>query len=143
MLEAIESLKNIHLAQMNKIENAMDSKEVQNPTPIGKMECDCASIIYENDQQLQYLLGAQLHDKLDIAHENWHKDYFKIYEIFFKEKKKKGFFSKFVSQKIDPMVLDKAKLYYSELELSTKEFLNVAEVVKRRLNALPESKFKS
>ncbi len=39
------------------------------------------------------------------------------------------------------MELDKAKLYYSELEVTTQELLKVLGSSERRISALPESKF--
>jgi hypothetical protein len=63
----------------------------------------------------------------------------RIYKIFFLEKK--GFFSKLFGKKIEPFELDKAKLYYKELEDVSKELLHAIDATLRRINALPESKF--
>jgi hypothetical protein len=66
----------------------------------------------------------------------------KIFNIFFKEKKKQGFFAKIISpQKIDEMELDKAKLYYSDLKITTKELLKMLATSERRLEAMNETKF--
>jgi hypothetical protein len=43
--------------------------------------------------------------------------------------------------KIDEMELDKVKLYFSELKVTTKELLKILGSSERRISALPESKF--
>jgi len=45
------------------------------------------------------------------------------------------------SSSISDMDLDKAKLYYSELEITTQELLKALGSAERRMSALPESKF--
>jgi len=141
MLEAMQNAKQIHLAQMEKIDNVLSNKKIDDPTPIGKMECECGKWFYSNEDEIKHVLGSQLFNKLDFVHENWHKQYAKIYDIFFKEEKK-GFFAKLLGNKVDDMLVDKAKLYYTELELLTKELLQTTDVATRRISALQESKFK-
>jgi len=142
MLEAMEHAKQVHIAQMAKIESVMAGKEVTNPTALGKMDCDCGLWFYSNEKIMKEILGALLFDKLDAHHEKWHRDYANIYNIYFKEEKK-GFFSKLIGAgKIDEMTKDKAKLYFSELQQDTEELLQATEVAKRRVNALSDSKFR-
>lgn len=122
----------------------MKGQEVQNPTALSKKECECGVWFYTNEKMMKDILGAQLFDRLDKHHENWHKNYLSIYEIFFKEdpKKKKGLISKiFGKGKIDSLTLDKAKLYFSELQNATDELLIASESAMRRVSALKESKF--
>jgi len=143
MLNELENAKKTHLAQMQKIKDVLNNKDVQNPTPIGKMDCECGEWFYTHREQLQHILGEQMFIKLDDIHERWHKEYGRIYDIFFKEEKKKGFFAKILgANKVDTMLIDKAKLYYVELEEITKELLKSSEVAIRRVSALQESKFK-
>ena len=78
---------------------------------------------------------------LENLHTKWHVEYARIYEIFFK-KKQKGFFSKIMgTHRVDEMEIDKAKLYYSELLVTTKELLKILDSSERRISALNDGKF--
>jgi len=141
MIDAIENAKNIHLEQMRKLELEISGKKIDNPTALGKMECECGVWFYTHEKEMKEILGLQLFSRLDKSHEKWHLDYANIYKLFFVEEKK-GFFSKILaSVKVDQMKLDKAKLYYTELQADTEELLNITESALRRVLALNESKF--
>jgi len=141
MLEALENAKAVHLAQMEKIASEIAGKKIDNPTALGKMECECGVWFYGHQEEMKAILGLQFFERLDKKHEKWHLDYSNIYNIFFKEEKK-GFFSKMIgSSKHDMMELDKAQFYYSELKVDTQELLQVADAAIRRVSALSESKF--
>ncbi|MGB3962461.1 MAG: hypothetical protein WBK95_09530, partial [Sulfurimonas sp.] len=76
-----------------------------------------------------------------VLHAKWHMEYVRLFEIFF-QNKKQGFFSKVLgTSKVSDMDLDRAKLYYSELEATTNELLTALGVSERRLGALNESLF--
>jgi hypothetical protein len=142
MLDAIEHAKKIHLEEMHKISSVLKGNEVENPTPLGKMECECGTWFYSNEKEMKEILGAQLFERLDKQHENWHKEYHNIYNIFFKEEKKTGFFAKILKHnKVDSLTLDKAKLYFSDLQKITDELLKASESATRRVSALKDSKF--
>ena len=142
MLSAMASLQGTHIAQMEKIKSAIAGKDIQNPTALGKLECECGIWFHKHEEQIKNILSLQLFERLDKNHEQWHVDYENIYNLFFKEEKKKGFFSKIINvSKSDMMKLDKAKLYFSELEKDTQELLNTSEIALRRVSALSEKKF--
>ena len=141
MLDAIENAKHIHLEQMNKIKLEIAGKEVKNPTALGKMDCECGIWFYAHETEMKNVCGLQLFERLDKSHERWHMDYANIYNLFFKEEKK-GLFSKIIGfGKQNEMKLDKAKLYFSELQKDTEELLSVSDSAIRRVSALSESKF--
>jgi len=140
ILQSLADAKKLHLEQMQKIEKAIEGKEITNPPKLGKMECGCGSWFYENQEYMIAILGLQLFQRLDTMHEAWHIEYAKIYNILFAQKKK-GLLSKFLGNKIDPLDLDKVKLYYKELQEITDELLHVADAAIRRVGALSESKF--
>ncbi len=142
MINAIESTKKIHLDQMHTISVALKGSKIDSPPPLFKNECPCGLWFNQNAQQLKDILGAQLFEKLDLHHEQWHSEYKKIYDILFKNMKKTGFLSKVLKKdKIDEMALDRAKAYYKELEMSTEAMLRVADAATRRILALSDSKF--
>jgi len=141
MLDAIENMKQMHNAQMQKIENVIEGKEIDEPTPLSKKECSCGEWFYSNEKELKDIFGAQLLEKFDLCHEKWHQDYLKIYEIYFKDQKK-GFFSKLLgSSKIDAMQTDKARVYFTELQSDTEVFFQTVNVASRRVHALSDAKF--
>jgi hypothetical protein len=92
ILDAIENARKAHLEQMDKIRSVMNGIHIDNPTALSKMECDCGVWFYNNEDMMKNILGALLFDRLDKAHEDWHKEYLNIYNIFFKEEKKNRFF---------------------------------------------------
>jgi hypothetical protein len=142
MIEALESAKSLHMKQMNKIEAELSGKKVKEPTPLSKMECACGLWFYKNEALMLEYLGAQLFERLDRSHEQWHKTYTNIYDVFLKEERNRGLFSKMLASKQkDKMNLDKAKYYYSELQHDTEELFNVSDSALRRVSALSESKF--
>jgi len=142
MIEAIEDAKNLHLEQMQKIKSEMAGKKVENPTALGKMECECGLWFHANEKIMIDILGLQLFERLDKNHEQWHVDYENIYNLFFKEEGKKGFLSKIIAAtSSDMMKIDKGKLYFSELQKDTKELLKTSEIALRRVAALSNSKF--
>jgi len=140
ILKSLEDAKKLHQEQMLKIEKAIEGKEVENPPELGKMECGCGSWFYSNKEYMISILGLQLFERLDKMHEMWHMEYSKIYNILFAQKKK-GLFSKLLGNKIDPLEMDKVKLYYKDLGDITDELLHVADAAIRRVGALSESKF--
>lgn len=141
-LEALENAKQSHISQMNKIKALLNGESVDNPTAVGKKECDFGKMFYGQRDDLYTLIGAQFYNKIDLLHEQWHLNYVKIYNLFFKEKKK-GFFSKLIgANKINPLEYDRGKMYYVELSEVTKELLQLLDASIRRVEALSNSKFK-
>ncbi|PHQ65468.1 MAG: hypothetical protein COB99_03845 [Sulfurimonas sp.] len=140
-LESIQNARRAHEAQMSKIKAAINGDKVENPTAVAKTKCTFGKWLYNDENRLRDILGSLFYDNMEVLHAKWHTEYFKLFEIFFKEEKK-GFFSKILgSSKVSEMELDKAKLYYSELEETTKELLKALGSSERRIGALPESKF--
>jgi hypothetical protein len=138
-LDALESAKKVHQKQMTKIEKLLASKDIKDPTAVNERECDFGKWFYANQEELSQIVGLQLFARIEKAHSAWHQDYIRIYKIFFLQKK--GLFSKMFGKKIEPFELDKAKLYYTELQEVSQELLHAIDATLRRINALPETKF--
>lgn len=142
MLDAIENAKNVHIKQMKKIESVLDGKKIDDPTALGKMECECGQWFHANEQEIIAILGMQFFERLDKHHEVWHLNYASIYKLLFVEEKK-GLFSKVLSSITqDSMKIDKAKFYYTQLQRDTFELLKTSEAASRRVIALSDAKFK-
>ena len=141
MIESLQRAKKIHIAQMQKIESLLDGDSVENPTAVSKTECDYGKWFYGNKDQVMRIIGAQLYERIDKFHEEWHMGYVRIFNIFFKDKKE-GLFSKLLgSHKANPLEIDKGRLYYLELNEVTKNLLSATDAAIRRVSALNESKF--
>jgi len=140
-IESIQKAREAHMLQMNKIASIIKGENVDNPTAVSKNDCDFGHWIYDDSNQMKRLIGSQFYEKLDKQHNQWHTEYLRIYEIFFAGNKK-GLLSKLLGRKsVDTLALDKAKLYHSELKVTTEELLKVLAAAERRLGALSESKF--
>lgn len=140
-LESIQNARRAHEAQMAKIKDAIRGNKVDNPTVVSKTKCDFGKWLYDDENHLRDILGSFFYDNMETIHAKWHSEYFRIFDIFFKEEKK-SFFAKILgSSKTSEMELDKAKLYYSELEETTQELLKALGSSERRIGALQESKF--
>jgi len=141
-LAAIKKAKEAHEMQMQKIEAAIEGKEITNPTSVEKTKCDFGKWLYAPENHMQEIIGSQFYHNLDFEHEKWHREYSKIYNILFKNQKKTGLFAKLLGKPaIDPLDIDKVKLYYSELQETTAQLLKAIGSAERRISALQESKF--
>ncbi|MEA3228057.1 MAG: CZB domain-containing protein [Campylobacterota bacterium] len=140
-LEGLAKVKKYHEAQMLKIEKLLDGGTVETPTPITKTQCDFGVWLYAQENHLEEIVGERFYKDIEDAHADWHLEYIKVYNIFFKENKK-GFFSNLIgNNKIDPLEIDKAKMYYHELQDYSKKLLGALAISERRLNAICETKF--
>ena len=141
-LESIMKAKEAHELQMQKIEDAMEGREIKDPTAVDKTACDFGKWLYDDANHVREIVGSQFFEALEFEHGKWHSEYKRIYEILFKNRTKQGMFSRLLGKNsIDPMELDKVKLYYSELQVTTERLLKALGSSERRISALPESKF--
>jgi hypothetical protein len=141
MIDAIENAKEMHMNQMLKIESEISGKKVTHKTALEKMDCKYAIWFHSHEKVIKEILGMQFFERLDKHHKAWHHSYANIYKMFL-EDEKKGFFSKLLgSSESTSMKMDKAKLYYSELQEDTGELIKAADTAIRRVRALQTSKF--
>ncbi len=141
-IEVIENAKKSHNYQTKKILAFLNGREIENITTTLKTECDFGKYIYDKNNHLKEIVGTLFYNKMEALHAQWHIEYKRVFEILFHEKNK-SFFSKMLGsvKKVDAMKIDKAKLYYSELEDTNRNFLKILNSSQRRLEALNESKF--
>ena len=141
-LKALENARDMHTEQMEKIKQLLDGNEIKEPTPLSKMQCCFGEWLYSTEYNVEETLGSQFYENLDRQHQEWHIGYAKIYNIFYPHNQKKGFFSSLIgTHKVNSLEVDKAKLYYTELQEVTKELLHYLASSQRRLQAMNESKF--
>lgn len=141
-LDSIQTARQNHETQMEKINALVSGKTIVDPTSVSKRECAFGKWIYDDAQHLREILGAQFYEKLESLHGKWHEQYYKIYEIFFTKPKPGLLFKVLKLNKVSPLEMDKAKLYFAELQQNTQDLLNMLSISERRVMALSDSKFK-
>ncbi len=140
--DCLNSLENLIKLQKNQMKNIylvihINKKNIP-LTSTNHNECQTGKWL--NSSHAKEVLGPQTFEKLEQKHKEWHKIYQKIYDILFSNKK--GLLSKMFSKsKLSPMDEDRVKAYYDELESISKEFIQILESAKKRVNAMSESKF--
>ncbi len=140
-IQSFQNAKKVYDEQMEKLEVAMDGSNIKIPKAALQTAEVFGEWFYLNNDNLRSILGSLFYDKIETLHLRWHEEYIKTFDIFF-QKQKKGFFQNaFGSSKVTGMELEKAKSYYKELKLITKELIKVIDSSERRLSALAESKF--
>jgi len=140
-IEAMEHLRTYHEDLMFDIGKLVKGHDLENTVPVSKKQCDFGKWLYSPNNHAMEILGEQFYDNLESIHSEWHVNYYKIHQIFFSDKKQ-GFFSSLMGpHKVDEMDLDKAKLYYSELEQTTKALLASLASSQRRVHAMNENRF--
>ena len=138
-LNSIIAVIKHHEEQMQKLKDLVEGKSVENTLSISKTQCEFGKWLYSNDSNIQNIIGHQFYEKIDKLYTEWHEQYYKIYKIFYDEKK--GFISKMFTSTTEEMKLDKAKLYYSELKITSGNLLKILSSSERRISAMNESKF--
>jgi len=140
-LQAIRDARDAHISQINKIEALLNGEEVKDPTVVSHTGCAFGHWLYGKDTHVEDILGAQFYQNIEQMHTKWHGEYKRIFDIFFVNRKT-GFFAKVLGlSRLDEKELDKAKLYYCELQSTTKTLLATLASCERRIQALNESKF--
>ena len=140
-LEDISQAKNALVVQMGKMEDLLNGMDVPNPIAAAKEKCEFGKWLYSYDNHIHDILGDQFYTRLELLHKKWFVDYMKIFDMFVHEDEK-TFLSKLLNGgNISSLDLDKAKLYFIELQETTQELLQSLEKSERRLNALNKSKF--
>ncbi len=138
-LNSIIAVIKHHEDQMQKLKDLVDGKSVEKVLSISKTQCEFGKWLYSNDNSIQNIIGFQFYEKIDKLYTEWHEQYYKIYKVFYNEKK--GFISKMFTSTSQEMKLDKAKLYYSELKVTSSDLLRILASSQRRISAMNESKF--
>ncbi|WP_024954736.1 CZB domain-containing protein [Sulfurospirillum arcachonense] len=140
-LQKMQDIRKVHVFQTDKILAAITGQKIDKPTALNSTECEFGKWLYDENNRLKDLWGSIFFNDIETIHAQWHKEYAKLFEILFK-KKKKGLFSKMMNlSDIDPLDLDKAKLYYVELKETTSQLLKLLYLCEKRVSALNEEKF--
>jgi hypothetical protein len=146
ILEHLRAAKSAHIKWVQKAKlliNGLDIKE--DAIPVDSTECKFGQWFYSEGQVLNALSNnpVECMVKIERLHFNLHDVYMNIFNIYF-NKPKGGFFKKLFGKKnkLEDYEIEKAKQYYNNLELISKELLEEINRLERRLIAVPEEKIK-
>lgn len=144
VLEHLRAAKSAHIKWVQKAKlliNGLDIKE--DSIPVDSTECKFGQWFYSEGQILNALSNnpVECMVKIERLHFNLHDVYMNIFNIYF-NKPKDGFFSKLFGKKntLKDYEIEKAKQYYNNLELISKELLEEINRLERRLIAVPEER---
>ena len=141
VISAIDSAKSAHNQQMDNVRALLKEGNIERMTAVQKVNCRFALWLQGSDFDVKKVLGEQFYIRLDMDQDEWHRDYRELYELFSK-RQKQGFFSKmFIKDELTPIELKMAEFYHERLKTASNKLLNAVESAKRRVYAMPESKF--
>jgi len=146
ILEHLRSAKSAHIKWVQKAKLLINGIEVkEDAIPVDSTECKFGQWFYGDGQVLNALSNnpVECMTKIEQLHFNLHDVYMNIFNIYF-NKPKGGFLSKLFGKKntLDDYEIDKAKQYYANLEIISKELLDEINRLERRLIAVPDERIK-
>ena len=141
IINAIESAKSAHKQQMDNARALLKEGDLERMTAVQKSNCKFISWLNGSDFDVSKVLGEQFYIRLDMDQDEWHRDYIELYSVF-SNREKQGFFSKiFKNDELTPVEFKMAEFYHERLQTASNKLLNAIESAKRRVYAMPESKF--
>ncbi|MEA2072492.1 MAG: CZB domain-containing protein [Campylobacterota bacterium] len=149
VLEHLRSAKTAHIKWVQKAKlliNGVDVKE--DSIPVDSTECNFGKWFYSEGQILNALSNNPLEcmQKIESLHFALHDIYLSIFNIYFAEEKKAGFFSKLFGGKrkeLSQAELTLAQDYYGKMEGISKELLDEINRLERRLIAVSDEKIEA
>jgi len=140
-LKALNEIIEDHHLRMRKIQTIIKGKKINNNSLKLSKTCVFTAWLRDEEKHLEDILGSLFYGNLDKLHLEWHKEYLKIYNIFFKNEER-GLFSKLLNNsEVNDRDLDKAKIYYFDLEKTSTELLRALILSQNRVEALSLTKF--
>ena len=145
----LRAAKAAHIKWVQKAKlliNGVDVKE--DAIPVDSTECQFGKWFYSDGQILNALSNNPLEcmNKIETLHFSLHDIYLKIFNIYFSQEKKVGFFSKLFGMKRKELSPSEAKLahdYYNEMEEVSKNLLDEISRLERRLIAVSDEKIEA
>ena len=141
-IKLINEAKRAHVNQMHNVKLLFQEGNLEAMTAVRKSNCKFESWLNGSTFNVKKILGEQVYTRLDMNQDEWYRDYLEIYKIFF-NRPKQNFFSRLLGQNsINPIEMEMAKFYHERLAVASHNLINTIESSKRRVLALPSSKFK-
>ncbi|QOP46654.1 CZB domain-containing protein [Sulfurimonas paralvinellae] len=150
--EIIEDLQKAKLANLQWIDKAKNliagTKNDQGIPPIDPRESEFGKWFYKEGQKLKKLSNNPLEcmQNIETLHQQLHERYSEIYNTFFSETNKAGFFSKLMGakrQNISDAEQKHVDNLLKNMQRDAKEFVDEVERLERRLEAVIQEKIDS
>lgn len=146
VLGHLRSAKSAHIKWVQKAKLLINGIDIEEGSiPIDSTECKFGKWFYSDGQMLNSLSNNPLEcmQKMESLHFALHDIYLKIFNIYFAEAKKVGFFVKlfgFKRKKISEAEHTLAEDYYETMEKVSQDLLDEINRLERRLIAISDEK---
>jgi hypothetical protein len=141
IIEAMDNAKSAHQQQMDNAKALLKWGDLDKMTAIKKSNCRFSAWLNGANFDVKKVLGEQFYIRVDMEQDEWHRDYIELYQIF-SQRQKQGFIAKiFKNDDLSPIELKMAQFYNERLKTASSKLLNAIESAKRRVYAMPESRF--
>lgn len=149
VLTHLRAANSAHIKWVQKAKLLINGVDInENAIPVDSTECKFGQWFYSDGQILNALSNNPLEcmQSIESLHFNLHDKYLHIFNIYFSQEKKAGFFAKLLGLK-KKSVSDServlAESYYKELEEISTALLDEINRLERRLIAVPDEKIAS
>jgi len=150
IIDHLRAAKAAHIKWVQKAKLLINGIDInEDAIPIDSTECKFGKWFYSDGQVLNSLSNNPMEcmQSIEGLHFSLHDKYLQIFNIYFSQEKKAGFFAKLFGIKrkkeLSQEEIDKSKKYYDEMEAISKDLLEEINRLERRLVAVSEDKIKS
>ena len=150
VLEHLRAAKAAHIKWVQKAKLLINGIDIEEDAiPIDSTECKFGKWFYSDGQILNSLSNNPMEcmQSIESLHFALHDKYLQIFNIYFSQEKKAGFFAKLFGIKkkkeLSAEEIENSKKYYDEMEQVSKELLDEINRLERRLVAVSEEKIKA
>jgi mevalonate kinase len=150
VIEHLRAAKAAHIKWVQKAKLLINGVDIEEDAiPIDSTECNFGKWFYSDGQVLNSLSNNPMEcmQSIEDLHFSLHDKYLQIFNIYFSQEKKPGFFAKLfgIKRKKELSVeeVENSKNYYREMETISKALLDEINRLERRLVAVSEEKIKS
>jgi len=146
VLGHLRAAKSAHIKWVQKAKLLINGIDIEEDAiPVNSTECKFGEWFYSDGQILNALSNNPLEcmQTIERLHFDLHDRYLNIFNIYFSENKKKGFFAKLFNlkrKKITEAEHVLAEGYYTEMEKISTELLDEINRLERRLISVSDEK---
>ncbi|MEA1983714.1 MAG: CZB domain-containing protein [Campylobacterota bacterium] len=146
VLNHLRAAKSAHIKWVQKAKLLIHGVDIEEGAiPVDSTECKFGQWFYSDGQVLNALSNnpVECMQSIEKLHFDLHDMYLNIFNIYFMESKKTGFFSKLFGFKRKEIGISEKTLaqgYYDSLEKISQELLDEINRLERRIIAIPDDK---
>lgn len=150
VLSHLKFAKSAHIKWLEKAKLLINGLDLQDSViPVSYTECTFGKWFYNDGQRLKSLSNNPLEcmQKMEELHIDFHDKYLNIFNIYFAETKKTGFFTKLLGlqkkREIDESEVVLAEGYYLNMETLSQGLVEEIDRLERRLTAVSYEKIEA